>query len=94
MTIDHLYEKIHEPIDVRIKTDHGKIFIEEFSWRGKNYIVRENCLTNKAARGRTPVWLFSVATDYGSYQLRLDTDRMSWVLEEVMSESEALGSKF
>lgn len=86
MTIQHLYKTVHEPVDVKLSTKQGKTYIEEFLWNGTKYIVRENCLVNCATRGRTPVWLFNVATDYGSYQLRLDTDSLKWVVEMVLSE--------
>jgi hypothetical protein len=84
--IAHVYTHVHEPILVTTTTRGHRFQICEFTWNRMRYLVREQTLVNKAMRGSSPVWLFSVLTDSGSYQIRLDTSTLQWWLEDVYSE--------
>lgn len=81
--ITNRYEYIHQPITVKGVFDSKMLKLESFIWNNHIYKVKEHCLISKASKGITPIWLYSVMTDDGSYKLRLDTDTLNWWLEEV-----------
>jgi len=80
------YEKIHEPISTYVFTREGRTKVKAFEWKGRIYKVDQNNLTTKARKGTTPVYLFSVSNESGSYKLRFDTDTLNWWLEEILWE--------
>lgn len=86
MSIEHHYQKIHEPVTVIVSNPDNKWHIHKFKWRDSEYRVEAVTLRTRAMRGQQPVWLFSVATQSGSYQLRLDTYSLQWWLEKVYSQ--------
>lgn len=78
-----MYDKIHERITVKAIFEPGKRpRIKSFIWQGSEHIITRITLVNQARRGRELVWLFHVTTETMAFKLRLDTDSMSWWVEE------------
>lgn len=81
------YEYIHEPVDIWIQFERKKPSIRAFAWKDRLYKITSQNLTTRAKKGNTPVHLFSVSNDKGAFKLRLDSDTLSWWLEEIYWEN-------
>ena len=91
------YEKVHEKINVLViyksggqtnmQTIHsGMTEVVGFRWQDTLYRIKKNNLITSAQKGSIPIYLFSVSNDAGAYQLRFETDTLSWFLEEIIWE--------
>jgi len=82
-----MYEEVHEQISVTASFPlKGKPAITSFIWRGKTYKILDVHLVSKARKGRECVWLFNVSTRSSAFKIRLDTDTLTWYLEELSWE--------
>jgi len=80
------YEYIHDSIDVWVQFEKQKPQIRAFAWKNKLYKITSLNLITKASNGTVPVHLFSVSNNKGAFKIRLDTDTLSWWLEEIYWE--------
>jgi hypothetical protein len=79
-----MYEHVHQQISVTASFLPGqRPVISQIEWQGKKYKIEATTLVTHARRGREAVWLFHVMTKTASFKLRLDTDSLTWWLEEL-----------
>ncbi len=87
-----MYEEVHEQISVAVCFKKGtKPKITSFVWRENRYDVEEVHLVSRARKGRECVWIFNVSTKSSAFKIRLDTDTLSWYLEELTWETNKEG---
>lgn len=80
-----MIEKIQEPISVELifNSQTKKIFPYHVNWRGKTYQIDKVGLHHFFRQGRTLFHVFSVSCDNLFFRLKLNTDNLHWVLEEI-----------
>ena len=79
-----MYEKIHEKIAVAATFEPGRRpQIHLFTWKDRTHKIIRTTLVNKARRGREAIWLFHITTESMAFKIRLDTDTLTWWLEEL-----------
>lgn len=84
-----MYDHVHEKITVVASfSPHKRIEINSFVWKEKQYQIKQVTLVTKARKGREVVWMYHVVTDNMAFKLRLDTDSMTWWLEEFTWEQQ------
>lgn len=70
---------INEPISVGLVNNMPKYVV----WKGRNYAIEKTGLHHTYREGKTLYHVFSVSSDTLFLRLKLDTDNLSWRLEEV-----------
>jgi hypothetical protein len=80
-----MIQKIHEPVSVSTFFDHtrGIVFPKVVIWKNRTYPVRKIGLHHSYRLGRTLYHVFSVVTPTVFLRLVLNTENLSWKLEEV-----------
>jgi hypothetical protein len=82
-------EIINEKVSVVSVYDRnsGKVMPCKIKWQGRVYLVKKVGLHYPVREGRKLVHIFSVLTENNtSFKLRLDTETLHWILEEVIDE--------
>lgn len=75
-------------VDVLVAFRRGKFFPLRFLWRGREYPIRRVCGAWKRREGIFVRYVFSVEVSGGDvYEIALDTRRMSWQIERVLSQA-------
>lgn len=82
-----MIEEIGEEIDVIARFQGGKITPVKFRWTGETYFVVRVPFKWLSRNGSFPQFHFSVmATSGDVFEMRLDSQRMRWVLDKVRME--------
>lgn len=78
-------QKISEPVSVKMIFDHqlGKAKPEQILWHNKIYPVTQVGLRHIVRDGRKLFHIFSLVSNATFLRLSLDTEKLSWTLEEV-----------
>lgn len=78
-------QRISEPVSVAMIFHHEKHEVApvKVSWHGRNYKVTKIGLHHTFREGRTLIHVFSVICENTFMRLSLNTDRLSWKLEEI-----------
>lgn len=78
-------QKISEPVSVKMIFDHllGKAKPEQILWHNKIYPVTQVGLRHVVRDGRKLYHIFSLVSNAIFLRLSLDTEKLSWTLEEV-----------
>ena len=78
-------QKISEPVSVKMIFDHllGKARPEQILWHNKVYPVTQVGLRHVVRDGRKLFHIFSLASNAIFLRLSLDTEKLSWTLEEI-----------
>lgn len=78
-------QKISEPVSVKMVFDHllGKAKPEQILWHNKIYPVTQVGLRHIVRDGRKLYHIFSLVSNAVFLRLSLDTEKLSWTLEEV-----------
>lgn len=78
----------YENIDVLVAFRRGRFFPLRFLLRGREYPIRRVCGAWKKREGVFVRYIFSVEVASGDvYEIALDTRRMAWRIERVLSPS-------
>ena len=80
-----MIEKISAPVTVGVVYDHKtrKVLPSYVIWEGKAHKINKVGLHHTFRQGRTLFHVFSVATPTLFLRLVLNTDNLSWRLEEI-----------
>jgi len=80
-----MIEKLSAPVSVGVTYDHTKrkVFPKWVLWEGRVYRVEKVGLHHTFRQGRTLFHVFSVSAKTLFFRLVLDTDTLSWRLEEI-----------
>lgn len=73
-----MIQRISEPVVVGMTTVPRWV-----KWRGRIYQIKKIGLHHTYRKGRTLFHIFSVATKTVFFRLKLNTDNLSWRLEEI-----------
>lgn len=78
-------EQINTPVSVVSSFNHHLHLSrpQKIIWHGKEFFVTQNGLHHTFRQGRTLFHVFSVIASGLFLRLTLDTDNLSWCLEEV-----------
>ena len=71
-------------IDVLCLMEKGRITPRSFSWRGRDLAVTKVLFRWKDKYGRADVFLFSVQTPQGVYQIAFHGADLSWRLQKLL----------
>lgn len=82
-------ERINERVSVILVSDvvQGSVRPYRVRWQGRSYTITTLGYHHTLWEGRTLCHIFSVSTATIAFKLRLNTDTLQWLLEEVYSES-------
>ncbi len=80
-----MLEKIHERVPVIFFFDPftKRKWPAKLLWRGRAYTIKKLGMHYKVREGRTLIHIFTVSTDTLDFKLRLDTEELTCVVEEV-----------
>ncbi|MBI2337942.1 hypothetical protein HYU95_02055 [Candidatus Daviesbacteria bacterium] len=78
--------EIAEPIDVWVFFKKTLIQPYMFFWKGRQIKVDKVNLIHTSKFGDTTFYHFSLSSGGNFYRLKLDTNKMNWVLEMVEEE--------
>lgn len=80
-----MHQTLSEPVSVNLAYDHKRKQSRPLSvlWAGRNYPILEVGLHHSYLRGATRHHVYSVTSHGLFFRLNLDTDSMSWHLEEI-----------
>ncbi len=80
-----MLEKIRERVPVLFFFDPftKRKFPARLLWRGRVYPIKKLGLHYKLREGRKLIHIFTVSTDTRDFKLRLDTEELTCVVEEV-----------
>ena len=78
-------QRISEPVSVKVIFDHqsGRAKPEQVLWHNKVYPVTQVGLRHVVRDGRKLFHVFSLVSFSTFLRLSLDTEKLSWTLEEV-----------
>lgn len=78
-------QKISEPVSVKIIFDHqlGKVRPEQILWHNRVYPVTQVGLRHCVREGKKLFHIFSLVSNLTFFRLSLDTEKLSWTLEEI-----------
>ncbi len=62
---------------------NGSVIPRKLQWNGRDYLIEKLGYHHKIREGKTLFHIFSVATNSIAFRLKLDTDTLHWMLEEV-----------
>lgn len=72
-----------DPIDVLVSFNHsGRVRPHRFRHAGRVYDVKQVNLVHASREGRAKIFTFSVSDDTNAWQLRFNTDDLSWRLAD------------
>jgi len=86
-----MIQKLDAPVSVVLSFDSTtrRVAPTQIVYHGRNYPIVKLGLHHTARRGRTLFHIFSVASASAFFRLVLNTDNLSWRLEEV-SDNESV----
>jgi hypothetical protein len=83
-----MYQPIHEKISVTAVFLPGKNpRLISFVWQDKEYLVEKLTLVTRAKHGREAIWMFHITTKTAAFKIRLDTESLTWWVEEYTWDS-------
>ncbi len=84
-------EVIKEKVSVITAYDRmkGSVMPRKMRWQGRDYLFTKLTYHHKIREGRTILHIFHVTDGCEDFRLRLDTDSLQWVLEEVCDGTSA-----
>jgi len=80
-----MLEKLQEKISVITKYDKekGVCMPVKIRWRKRDYIMQKLAYYHKVRQGRTMQHIFHVTDGNLDFRIRMDSDLLSWTLEEI-----------
>lgn len=81
--------EIQEPIDVWVFFKKNFIKPYSFTWNGRQIKIDKINLVHTSKNGGNIFYHFSVSAGGNFYRLKLDTNKMSWILETVDEDDSA-----
>lgn len=80
-----MLEQLQEKISVITKYDgeKGTCMPVKIRWRGRDYIIQKLAYYHKVRQGRTMQHIFHVTDGNLDFRLRMNSDLLSWILEEI-----------
>ncbi|MCL5784294.1 MAG: hypothetical protein M1142_02995 [Patescibacteria group bacterium] len=78
--------EIVEPVDVWVFFKKQLVQPYIFFWRGRQIKVDKINLVHTSKEGANIFYHFSVSSGGNFYRLKLDTNKMSWILEALEEE--------
>lgn len=80
-----MIQKVRVPVSVLLEFDSKlrKVAPKLVHWDGLDYLVTKVGFHHTFREGRTLVHIFSVDTKTLFFRLKLNTDNLHWVLEEI-----------
>jgi hypothetical protein len=80
-----MHEIIHEKVSVVSIYDRytGMVMPKRIRWQGRLYEIEKLGYHHLVREGRKVLHIFSVASRTMFFKLRLDTENLHWMLEEV-----------
>ncbi len=78
-----MIQKIHEPVSITLFFEPRQIWPKSLIWRGKIYPVTKLGLRHSYRLGRTLYHVFSFVSHSFFFRLKLNTEDLTWQLEEV-----------
>lgn len=73
--------EIQESINVWVLFERNLIQPYSFFWRNRQIKIDKVNLVHTSKNGTSVFYHFSVSSESNFYRLKLDTDKMNWVLE-------------
>jgi len=65
--------------------EKGGIRPLSFLWRGRSFVVQRINFRWRDKKGKEELWLFSVSTPCGTYEIAFSNQRLSWHLIRLIS---------
>lgn len=78
-----MYEYINETIDITVCFNNKKIVPISFSWKNKEYIIKEINFVHISYDEKNKYYHFAVSTDTTNYKIKFDPKNIKWTLEEI-----------
>ena len=80
-----MIQKISAPISVALVYNHKTRNVKPWKvlWEGKQYLITKIGLHHTVRNGRTLFHVFSVESELLFFKLILNTDSLSWTVEEI-----------
>jgi hypothetical protein len=80
-----MLEHIQEKISVITKYDRttNTTMPVKIRWQGRDYIMKKLAYYHKIRQGRVIQHIFHVTDGNLDFRLRMDSDLLSWILEEI-----------
>ncbi len=80
-----MLEKIQEAVSIELifNSKTKRVFPHLVNWRGKTYQVDKIGLHHFFRQGKTLFHIFSVSSGNLFFRLKLNTDNLHWMLEEI-----------
>ncbi len=75
--------EIGEPVDVWVLFQKSKFQPSVFFWHGRQIKVEKINLVHTSKEGSNVFYHFSISSGGNFYQLKFDTNKLNWILEEV-----------
>jgi hypothetical protein len=78
-------EIINEKVSVITSFNREKGFVmpRKIRWQGRDYIIKNVSYHHKIKEGRKLIHIFHVTDGVLDFRLKLDTENLFWILEEV-----------
>lgn len=81
-----MIEMIHEPIDILVSFQRGRVIPILFMWRGKKYAIQKLNLIHKKKNGNDTIYYFSVTDAANAFKLSFSVPSLHWRIEEWYSD--------
>ena len=80
-----MIQKISAPISVALVYNHKSREVKpcKILWEGRSYVIKKIGLHHTVRQGRTLFHIFSVESESLFFKLALNTESLSWMLEEI-----------
>ena len=80
-----MYQSVSEPIEAYViyKPDRAEPVLHAFRWRDRRYQITSINLIHSEQSGRTRFVCYSVSCGCNSFRIRLDTERLRWMLDAI-----------
>lgn len=80
-----MLEKINEKVSATLVYDQkrGAVYPSQLFWQGRTFAITKIGYHHLTREGRNTKHIFSVSNDSLFFKLALDTENLSWTLEEV-----------
>lgn len=80
-----MIQKVSAPISVDLLYDHRKhtVVPRQIFWDGQTFRIAQVGLHHTFREGRALFHIFSVVSQGLSFRLKMDTESLSWTLEEI-----------
>jgi hypothetical protein len=80
-----MIEKIDAPVSVNLVYDHTqkRVFPKHVKWEGKTYEILKVGLHHSFYDGKILYHIFSAVSSTLFFKLKLNTENLSWRLEEI-----------